>query len=97
MAIRGNVLSGLTTTYAGAKKLRESDVTLKCNGETLNGRRLEVELAGTMLHQDLFSFPVGKSSVVLMLQDTPHDDGKPSANRVLGEKMLCESLTIPAK
>jgi hypothetical protein len=96
-AIRGTVLGGLTKTYADAKKLRESDMTLKYNGGTLNGRRLEMEMAGTLLHQDLFSFANGKASVVLMLQDTPNSDGTPSAGRIIAEKMLRESLKIPPK
>jgi len=95
-ALRQSVMNKMTEQYAGSKT-RELDTKLELKGATLNGRRVEITLANTLLHQDLFSFSAGEASVVLMLQDTPHENGKSSADRIIAEKMLRESLRLPAK
>jgi hypothetical protein len=95
-AIRERVKNAMLKRYANAKT-RELDAKLKLNGATVNGRRIEVTLAVTPLHQDLFSFSVGEGSVVLMLQDTPDRDGRPSADRIVAETMLQESLRLPSQ
>jgi hypothetical protein len=89
------VTSEMKKSYAGAKSLREVDAKLELDGATLKGRRIEVVLATTLLHQELFSFASGSSSIVLILQDRPETDGKPSADRIAGEVMLRESLRLP--
>jgi hypothetical protein len=83
-------------SYAGSKT-RELDTQLDVKGATLTGRRIEVTLAATLLHQDLLSLVAGNDTVVLMLQDTPQEDGKPSPDRVVVDNMLRETLRLPAK
>ncbi len=95
-ACRQALLNELDTQYAGSKK-RESDARLDLQGSTLEGRRIEVTLANNLLQQDVFSFIAGDSSIVLVLQDVPSEGGAPSADRLVAEKMLRESLRLPAK
>ena len=83
-------------SYAGPRT-RQLDTRLDLKSTPLKGRRIEFELAKTLLHQDIFSFPAGADSVVLIFQDTPREDGKPSPARVVSERMLRESLLLPAK
>jgi hypothetical protein len=94
--IRQAVMDGLLERYAGAR-VRQLDTKFECEGTTLKGRKLEVTLAQTVMHQDLFSFPSGGDSVVLILQDTPQANGRPSADRNNAEMMLRQSLRLPAK
>jgi hypothetical protein len=95
-AIRQTVTDGMIKSYGDAKA-RQLDTKLEVDGVILQGRRLEFTLAETLLHQELFSFNAGETSVVLILQDTPHETGKPSVDRINGEKLLRESLRLPAK
>jgi hypothetical protein len=96
LAIRTAVVDNLVESYAGPKT-RQLDTTLKVKGTVLKGRRIEFVLANTLLHQDIFSFPAGADSVVFIIQDTPRPGGTPSAGRVDCDKMLGESLQLPAK
>jgi hypothetical protein len=95
-AMRQLVVNGLAAKYKDAK-LKRGEATWKLKDTTLKGIRLEVELAGSGLHQDLYAFRAGDSSVVLMIQDSLQDDGKPSADRVRADKMLSETLRLPAR
>jgi hypothetical protein len=95
--IRKSVATEMKKRYASAKSLREVDAKLELDGATLKGRRIEVMLASIQLYQDLFSFAAGDSSIVLILQDRPQADGKPSADRIAGEVMFRESLRLPAQ
>ena len=96
-SIRKNVTSEMKKSYAGAKTLSEVDAKLELDGANLKGRRIEVTLASTLLYQELFSFAAGDSSIVLILQDRPESDGKPSSDRIVGEVMLRESMRLPAQ
>ena len=94
--VRRSVTNGLAASYKDAKK-KEVAITWKLEDTTLKGVRLEVELAGTLLHQDLFSFRAGNRPVVLMIQDSEPKNGKASAARVRAEKLLSETLRLPAE
>jgi hypothetical protein len=94
-AARGQLIKALGARYKDAKK-KEREVTLKVKDTTLKGVCLELELVRTVIHQELYSFRVGKGSVVLLIQDTPGADGKPSTERVRAEKLLSETLQLPA-
>jgi hypothetical protein len=96
VAIRQAMVKNMLKSYAGSKT-RELDTQLDVKGATLTGRRIEVTLAATLLHQDLLSLVAGNDTVVLMLQDTPQEDGKPSPERVVVDNMLRETLRLPAK
>jgi hypothetical protein len=96
LSIRTAVVDNLVQSYAGPKT-RQLDTTLKVKGTVLKGRRIEFVLANTLLHQDIFSFRAGADSVVFIIQDTPQPGGTPSAARVDCDKMLGESLQLPAK
>ena len=95
-AVRREFVGDLTALYQGAKT-KQTDATCKLKHTTLKGLRLEVELAGRLLYQDLFCFPAGKDLVVLILQDSPQRDGQPSPDRTRAEKMLHDSLRLPGQ
>ena len=95
-AVRQLLVDELAARYKDARK-KQGAITWKLEGTTLKGIRLEVEFAGTTLYQDLYSFRAGNGSVVLLVQDSLQDDGKPSVHRVRAETMLTKTLRLPAK
>jgi hypothetical protein len=95
--MRRLVVDQLAAKYEGAKK-KQGETTLKLKDTILKGIRLEVEFAESTFHQDSYALPAGKNdSVVLMIQDSVQDDGKPSADRVRAEKLLSETLRLPVR
>jgi hypothetical protein len=94
--VRQALVNELAKKYKDGKK-RQVETTWKLKDRTLKGVRLEVELAGIRLHQDVYSFRAGQGSVLLLIQDSLQDDGKASAERVRTEKMLSETLRLPAR
>jgi len=95
-AVRESLVDGLAEKYKDGKK-KQVETTWKLKDTTLKGVRLEVELAGIRLHQDVYSFRDGQGSVLFLIQDSLQGDGKASAERVRTEKMLSETLRLPAK
>ena len=79
----------------GENNTVQSDVSLTLAGKKLLGKRITAKLAGSTIVQDVFPIPSAKgSTLLLLLQDTPNDDGTPSDERQLLEKRLVESFTI---
>lgn len=95
LTIRGQVSTGIANIFAGSKVDRQCSLKLK--DEALHGVGLEARIGPAQLRQDFYSCASGEDSIVLVLQDTPSDNGQPSADRVRAEKMLCETLRLPAK
>ena len=86
----------LVAVYKDNKTI-EAPVKLSIRGTEVKGKRIEVSIANTLIRQDLYSFPSGKDSIVVILQDSPQDSGSPSADRTRMEKMFCETLQLPGK
>jgi hypothetical protein len=86
----------LTALYKD-NKVNETPVKLSVKGKELTGKRLEVHFASALLWQDLYSFPSGDDSIVLILQDMPKEGGKPSDDRTRAEKLFCETIQLPGK
>jgi hypothetical protein len=87
------VLAEIHKAYGG--KAKESPVTMVVGGRTLEGTRLEVELASARVVQDLFPVKSGNDVVELIIQDSPKKAGEPSAERVRTQKLLEETLKLP--
>ncbi|MGE3806498.1 MAG: hypothetical protein AB7K24_17665 [Gemmataceae bacterium] len=79
-------------------KIKKSAVKLNIRGKEIKGRSIVVELVeGVSIRQDLYSFPAGKSAVILIIQDSPGDDGKPSADWTRAVKLLGETFRAPTR
>jgi hypothetical protein len=60
----------------------------------VGGQRLNVVLAGQKLVQEVFAFSNSKSTFVLIVQDTPQDNGKQTVETTQLKKLLTTSLRI---
>ncbi|HVK07298.1 MAG TPA: hypothetical protein VM597_00840 [Gemmataceae bacterium] len=76
---------------------RESAAALSVRGADLEGRRIEARVATTLIRQDLYSAPAGPDTVLLILQDSPREDGEPSADWARAERMFRETMKLPGK
>ncbi len=86
----------LLATYK-ANKPKESAVKLKLKDAVVDGQRIELALFGSALQQDVYSFQSGKEAVLLVVQDSPKENGSPSADRIRAEKLLSDTLQLPKK
>lgn len=89
-----NVVAEVQKAYGG--KAKETPATLTAGGRTLEGTRLEVDLAGVPIVQELYPVKSGADVVELIIQDAPKKSGEPSAERVKLEGLLRETLKLPA-
>ena len=94
--VRKEVVRAMGDQYQEALK-SQSAVALPLKSGNLQGVRLNVELAGSPLVQDLFSFTAGDCAIILLLQDSPQENKQPSAEHAKAQKMLTDSLSVPAK
>ena len=78
--------------YGEAAEVKQVETTIEYQKRTLKGVRLEVRIARQLLHQSLFSFASGKDVEVLILQDTPDDEGKPSRAYAQFQKLMQDSF-----
>ena len=79
-AVRQALVDGLTEKYKDGKK-KQVETTWKLKDITLKGVRLEVELAGILIHQDaLYSFRAGARLGLVV--DHPGFFGKTTGERV---------------
>lgn len=88
-----SVIAEMQKAYGG--KAKESPVTLAAGGRTLEGTRIEVDLAGAVIVQDVFPIKSGSDAVELIIQDAQKKSGEPSAERVKTEALLKETLKLP--
>ena len=88
-----SVIAEMQKAYGG--KAKESAVTLAAGGRTLEGTRIEVDLAGAVIVQDVFPIKSGSDAVELIIQDAQKKTGEPSAERVKTEALLKETLKLP--
>lgn len=88
-----DLVEALVDRY-GKENTVQSDVSLTLAGQTLNGKRIKAKIFGSTFVQDLIPIPSTKGVTILLLQDSPNDDGTASDERRLLEKRLVESFAI---
>ena len=91
-----DLVDALAKRFGEANTVR-SEISLTLGGQRLQGTRIKAKLAGSTIVQDVLSIPTTKGAKVLLLQDSPNDDGTPSDERRLLEKRLVESFTFTKK
>lgn len=87
------VIAEIHKAYGG--KAKESAVKLEAGGRTLEGTRLEVELASALIVQELYPLKSGGDVIELIIQDAPKKSGEVSPERVRIEALLKETLKLP--
>ena len=65
----------------GEDNCTQSKTSITLNKQQYPGTRLKVTIAGNAMTMDVFRIGSGKQTRLLVLQDNPDDDGKPSAER----------------
>ena len=83
------------TAQFGKANVKSGDAALDHASGTLKGMGLQITLAGQRITYRLFSTASGGDTVVLALQDSPQDDGSPSAESKTVNALLKESLVLP--
>ena len=63
----------------GEEKCTQSKTSITLNKQHYAGTRLKVTIAGNSMSMDVFRIGSGNQTRLLVLQDNPDDDGKPSA------------------
>jgi hypothetical protein len=89
------IVEQILAQYGTASEVKQVETTVEFQKRTLKGTRLEVKVVHQLIHQSLFSFASGKDAVVLILQDAPEDDGKPSRAFFQFQKMMQDSFRFP--
>jgi hypothetical protein len=80
------------------KALRERvETRLTLGGRELKGTTLRVVLGASPIRQSLYSFKAGRGSIVIVLQDSPKEDGSPSEEFTRLLDMLKASFELPAE
>lgn len=87
------VVAEVQKAYGG--KAKESAATLSVGSKTLEGTRLEVEVMGTFIVQELFPVRSGGDVVELILQDSPKKPAEPTAERARTGKLIADTLKLP--
>lgn len=95
-AVRKRLVNELVQQY-GAGSVTRSASTMVLQKKSLSGMTLKVNVAGSMLSQAVYSFQAGKDSMVLILQDSLTDDGKPTDEYLRIVKMLEATFEFPAE
>lgn len=88
------VVAEVQKAYGG--KAKESAATLVAGGKTLEGTRLEVEVMGTFIVQELFPLRSGGDVVELILQDSPKKASEATAERARTGKLISDTLKLPS-
>lgn len=67
------------TEQYGEPNVRTSNTSIKLKNQTLRGTRLDVRIAGSRLYQDLYALQGRDFTYALILQQSPDDLGRPTA------------------
>ena len=95
-AVLKEVVKGMTDGF-GKANVREGPAALDVGAEKLKGTALQIKVAEERVHYRLFAFASGKNAVILSLQDSPGDDGAPSAEAKAVDVLLKDTLKLPKK
>lgn len=90
-----DTVEALTGQY-GKANIKTSNASLNLGGRAHGGTRLNVQIVGQNLVQDVFAFEAGGVTFVLMVQETPQEDGssEPELRRV--RELLATTFRIDA-
>lgn len=89
--VRSTTVKQLTETH-GRADVKTTDVSLRLAGRTLHGTRVDDGGDGISIWQDVFTLDHKKRTLLLLIQDTPNDDGTPSRRTLQAKKLLQESF-----
>ena len=91
--LAGQVANAMAAQY-GEKNVKRSSCQMTFAGRERTGIRLDVNIAGVALQQELYHFTTTGGSWILIVQDSLTDDGAMSANTTETRKYLGKSLQI---
>lgn len=83
----------LTDQY-GKQNCQVADVSITLGDHKFKGKRVQAKLVMHTLVQEVFSLPTSAGTRLLLLQDSPKDDGTPSEERKRLGKLLTETFAI---
>lgn len=84
--------NAMTAQYGNAARV--SPTSIELGEHTLKGNRLDVTLAGERLVQDLFPIKTPEGGYVLMIQDSPQDDGQLTQETQEAIKLLKRTFAL---
>lgn len=88
-----NIMDNLIASY-GKENCQVTEATITLAGQMRKGQRLQAKVATTTVVQEVFSLPAASGSLLMILQDSPNDDGTQSNDRKIVGKLLTESFAI---
>jgi hypothetical protein len=91
-----DLVDALVERY-GEKNTQVTDVTMKLAGQKVAGKKIRARVASTIIIQEMFPIASPNGATVLLLQDSPKEDGAASEERQLIEKRIVESFAIKKK
>lgn len=84
--------ASLVDLYGAETRVSDTEITIQ--RRVLKGRRLSIQIAGSLLRQDLYSFKTGARTYCMIVQDSLTADGKTSQGTREVLKLLSETLKI---
>lgn len=87
------IVDGLTQAF-GQDNVTKTDTSIQLAGKTYRGKKLVIRVQSLSITQEVFAIPQGKSAILLTIQDSPQDDGSPSAETKAVKVMLQETFTM---
>jgi hypothetical protein len=93
-SFRRKLINSLVQMYQ-KDNVRLIDTSIALGGQQLKGTRLDIMLVGVRLWQDVFSFSSNEAALVLVIQDSPGDDGHQSQETQEAMQLLAESFRFP--
>jgi hypothetical protein len=69
-----------------------STVQVQLSGEKFEAERLSITLASTLLRQDYLALQLGDNVVVITIQDSLDDEGKPTLESATVRELLEKSF-----
>jgi hypothetical protein len=89
-----DVVNNITGSF-GEANVKAGPAALDVGAEKLKGTGLRIQVAGQRINYRFFAFKSGKQAVILSLQDSPGEDGAPSAEAKEVDALLKETLKLP--
>lgn len=89
----GEVAKYMVQAY-GPENAKRKTVSIELGGKKLAGHRIEARIAGQRLTQELFDLPSKGRPRVLLVQDSPKDDGSPSDEMRRTRELLTRTFRI---
>jgi hypothetical protein len=90
-----NTTASFVRMKFGPRNVKSEETKIKLEGKEVDGVLLRINLAGERLTQAMYSFVSEEDSYLLMFQDSPGEDGKPTQEFLDMQKLLTESFRFP--